>query len=457
TYQYNYYDKYDTNYNGGIYTSLQDSDRITNEIRLTSTTESRFQWMVGAFYENFKDGWDDRGIIPNLDTTKHWAYSQWRSCDLQTQGFPTQCPLPPLNNVWYNDVYSRDRTQLAIFGQVDYDLTDDLRFSFGARWFEYDRYTINDRQWPVGLPVEAILVEGEGASIEDGKESDTTFKVGLSYNLTDDKMVYALFSQGFRLGGRNNPKAVRENFVPENYKPDLLNNYEIGMKTEWLDRRLQINATVFYMDWEDIQLSFSSDQSGLWWLRGQDNGGGGDNTGVELDVLWQATDNLRLTFNGYTGDPQYTADYVTQEAVTLVQDGTNMPDSARHKVTVAADYILPDVFGGEMWLRYDYQYQSGMFSALWRADEANPLSPNYVPGSDYDVDSFSKSNFQVGYEKQSWSARLMVRNLFNERANTFTGSGAGFYADFWGHTGFGDTNNLSRPRTVSFKLTKRFD
>jgi iron complex outermembrane receptor protein len=457
TYAYNYYDKYDTDYNGGIYRSLQESERITNEIRLTSTTDSRFQWMVGAFFEDFEDGWDDRGDITGLNTTKHWRYTQWRSCDLEAQGFPVQCPAVDPDPTWYNDSYARDVSQIAVFGQVDYDLTDDIRLTAGLRWFEYDRYVVNDRQWPPGLPVEAILLDGEGASIEDGKESDTSVKLGISWSLSDDQMVYALFSQGFRTGGRNNPKAVRVNFVPEFYEPDKLNNYEIGLKSDWLNNQLQLNATVFYMTWDDIQLSLGSDQGGLWWLRGQANGGGGENTGAELDVIWQATDKLRLTANAYVGDPVYTADYITLEGVLEVSDGTSMPDSAREKVTLAADYMIPNVFGGEMWLRYDWFYQSEMYSALWRADEANPASPNYVPGSTYDVESFSKSNFQVGYERETWSARIMVRNLFDDRANTFTGSGASEYAEYWGHTGFGETHNLSRPRTISFKFTKTFD
>jgi outer membrane receptor protein involved in Fe transport len=455
--EYNYYDKYDTDYNGGIYRSFQDSDRITNELRLTSTSDSRFQWMVGAFYESFEDGWVDNGEIPNLESTKHWAYTQWRVCDLADQGFDVQCPAAPIGNSWYQDSYRRDRTQLAAFGQVDYALNDDWTLTAGVRWFEYDRYTVNDRQWPPGLPVEAILLDGEGASIEDGKEDDTTYKVGLSWSIDDSRMVYALYSQGFRLGGVNNPKAVRENFVPGVYEPDQVNNYEIGLKSDWLGRRLQVNATYFQMDWEEIQVSISSDQSGLWWLRGQINGGKGENTGAELDVLWRATDNLTLSFNGYTGDPEFTRDYITLEGVQWVTAGTSMPDSARHKMTVAADYVIPDLWGGDVWLRYDYQFQSEMFSARWRAEQANPNSPDYVEGADYDVDSFSKSNFQIGYERESWNARLMVRNLTDERANTFTSNGTGWYADYWGHTGFGDYHNLARPRTVSLKVTKRFN
>lgn len=457
-YAYNYYDKYDTEYNGGYATSWQDSERITNEMRLTSTTDSRFQWMVGAFFEDFSDGWDDNANIPNLTSTRHWEYTKWRTCDLQNQGYPTACPLPAATSEsWYRSHFMRDRSQVALFGQFDYDITTDLRVTVGARWFEFERNTIYDRQWPPGLPVEAILVEGETVSIDGGSDDDTTFKLGLSYNLDDDKMIYALFSQGFRLGGRNNPKAVREGFVPEEFQPDVLNNYEIGMKSEWMDGRLLVNATVFYLDWEDIQLSFSSDGQGLWWLRGQANGGGGENMGAEMDIVFQATENLMLNFHGYTGDPEYTANYINDEGSQLLTSGTKMPDSARHKFTLAADYRLPEFFGGDMWMRYDYQWQSELFSSLWRADSANPDSPDYEEGADYDVDSYHKSNFQIGWEKDDWTARLMIRNLTNENYNTFTDSGTGFYAEYWGHTGFGDTHNLARPRTISLKLTKRFD
>ncbi len=454
---YNYYDKYDTDYNGGIYRSLQESTRITNELRLVSTTESRFQWMVGAFYENFKDGWVDDGTIPNLDTTKHWRYTQWRSCDLVDQGFEgVQCPAPEVNNTWYQDSYRRDRSQIAAFGEVDYHFTDELKATVGVRWFEFDRFTVNDRQWPLHMPVEAILLDGESASIEDGKDSDTFWKFGLSWNLSEDQMVYALFSQGFRLGGHNNPKAVRVNFVDQLYDPDKLNNYETGIKSEWFNNKLQINASVFYMEWEDIQLSVRSDQNGLWWLRGQANGGGGRNLGIEVDFDWRATDNLRISGNFYKGDPYYTDDFITKEGILEMTARTQMPESATEKYSLAADYTIRDVLGGDVWLRLDGYYVGAMYSELWRADEANPASPDFVPGAKEDVDSFTKANFQMGYERESWAVTLFVRNLTNARANTFTDDGAGFYGNFWGHPGFGDTNNLARPRTTSLRLTYRF-
>ncbi|MEX2123851.1 MAG: TonB-dependent receptor [Woeseia sp.] len=456
TFDYNYYDKYDTGYNGSVTRSFQKAERISNEVRLTSTKESRFQWMIGAFYENHKDGWDDQSDAPNLGTTKSWRYTQWRSCDLAAQGYEgAPCPVPANpNNIWYRDVFDRDITQVAAFGEVDIHLTDQLKLTTGLRWFQYDRLAINDRQWPPGFPLEEILLDGESAAIEEGTEQNTAMKLGISWNVTDNHMVYTLFSEGFRLGGNNNSKAVRVNFVPATYEPDKLNNYEVGLKSEWLDNRLQLNATAFYMTWEDIQLSIQSDQ--LWWLRGQANGGGGRNLGFEVDIDWRATENLRLSGSVYKGDPYYTDDYVTPEGVVEMTAGTSMVGSSADKFTLALDYTFRDVIGGDLWLRYDTYYAGPLFSDLERADQANPNSPDYVEGADYDVDSFTKSNLQVSYERESWSATFFVRNLTNDRANTYTSSGDSWAAEYWGHGAFGDTHNLSRPRTYSVRFTKRF-
>jgi outer membrane receptor protein involved in Fe transport len=435
---------------------LQDATRITNELRLTSTGDSRFQWMVGAFYENNKDGWVDSGEIPNLTNTIHWDYTLFRSCQLEADGFPVDCPTAPLNDIWYIDDYARDITQIAAFGEVDYNLTDNLKLTAGLRWFEYDRLVVNDQQWPPGLPVEGILLDGESAFVEEGTESDTALKFGLSYTLDDDKMVYALYSEGFRLGGSNNAKAVRINFVPQNYNPDSLSNYEAGIKSEWFDNRLQLNATAFYMVWEDIQLVIESDQ--IWWLTGQVNGGGGRNLGFEVDFDWHVTQDLRLTGSAYAGDAYYTDDYVTPEGILEMSKYTQMPDSAANKYNLAVDYTFRNVLGGDMFVRFDGYYAGAMFSSLARADDANPLSPDYIPGSKENVDSFSKYNFQIGYTsgEGDWNAILMVRNLTDARANSFTGTGTKEYADYWGHTGFGATNTLARPRTISLKLTKNF-
>jgi len=115
-----------------------------------------------------------------------------------------------------------------------------------------------------------------------------------------------------------------------------------------------------------------------------------------------------------------------------------------------------------MFVRLDGYYVGAMFSSLSKADDANPNSPDYdptdIPSTIENVASFSKYNFQIGYTsgEGDWNAIVMVRNLTDARANSFTGTGTHEYADYWGHTGFGDTNTLARPRTISLKVTKNF-
>jgi outer membrane receptor protein involved in Fe transport len=99
-----------------------------------------------------------------------------------------------------------------------------------------------------------------------------------------------------------------------------------------------------------------------------------------------------------------------------------------------------------MFLRLDYQYMGPLFSDSEVAESGI-----------HDVDSFSMVNFQVGLEMENdWSLTLMVRNLLDERANTYTSDGQMDYAEYWGAPGYGNYHNLARPRTVSLRVAKSF-
>ena len=100
-------------------------------------------------------------------------------------------------------------------------------------------------------------------------------------------MVYLLFSEGYRLGGNNSARAADTGAVPFKYNPDKLNNYEAGIKSQWLDRRLTLNASLFLMQWNAIQLesSTSGATDGAWWKRGTINGGTGGDQGHRTQRL----------------------------------------------------------------------------------------------------------------------------------------------------------------------------
>lgn len=447
----NYYDLFDTNYNGSTYKSLQEAERYSNEIRLTSTTDSRLDWMIGGFYENVKDGWDDYSVIPNLEGTNSWAYGQQVACENAAFSYVT-CPLVLQpdpggeGDYWYRNLFEREITQIAAFGEVGYQITDQFHVQAGYRWFEFKRNTVTDDQWPPGLPVISSIGEGP-LQIQRGKDNNQVFKFSAQYDFDDDRMVYFTFSQGFRLGGTNSSKAVQTGLFETNFNPDKMNNYEAGIKSEWLDNRLQINANVFYMVWDDIQVTL--DDPDRWWINGQVNAEGGRNLGVELDFIWRVTENLKLNGNAYIGNPYFTGDYFDHEDTQIMQSGTPMPNASKQKFALGVDYTIPNIFeSADLYFRYDFIYRGGLYSELEQAFAEGP----------FDIESSTMSNLQVGLEiDNSTTITFMVRNLFNQRANTFTSYGAQEYGEEWGtQARYGPTLNLARPRTMSLKLMKKF-
>src|SRR5688572_18133987 len=164
-------------------------------------------------------------------------------------------------------------------------------------------------QVPRGLPANSDP-EANGLTSKS-RDSDTTFKFATEYHFNPDVMVYALYSEGFRLGGDNSQRAADTGLIPPNYGPDYLSNYEAGIKSQWFDNRLQLNLSAFLMDWEDIQLrvtSTSLSDSGAFWIEGNINGGNAEQKGVEFNGEWYATDRLNFQWSVFLASPEFTED-----------------------------------------------------------------------------------------------------------------------------------------------------
>lgn len=181
-----------------------------------------------------------------------------------------------------------DTDRLALYAQTDTAVTDSLRLSFGVRWERFEGDYRDNRG--VFHKTDEDLWGGQ---------------VALEYHLNEKQMIYGLVSRGYKPGGVNgvmgstivdpelNP-SVRD-FLSDNlaFETETLMNYEIGFKGSLVDERLRLRAAAFYMDRKDIQVK-------NWYNNGQefseflDNATRGDNSGVELEVEWLATDQLTL-------------------------------------------------------------------------------------------------------------------------------------------------------------------
>ena len=200
----------------------QKQSRFAQEVRLTSQGDSKLQWMAGAFYEEVTDQWIWGSMVPGLTDTPAWYYFNYYACG-SYYGTDVSCPLEE-TDFWYGEDYDRTVKQIAIFGEASYALTEKLKVTAGARWFEYDRALTEHSFFPLGLPPkyseDAYYFGGTDTSA--GKNSDNVWRFGAQYTINDDVMTYFNFSQGFRLGGTNGRKAAAAGFVPSKYEADTL-------------------------------------------------------------------------------------------------------------------------------------------------------------------------------------------------------------------------------------------
>ncbi len=443
-----YYPLYNTEYTFGTIFNDQHQDRFSQEIRLTSQSESRFQWMVGLFYEDVYDEWYYGAQNPDLMSTIGWEaanyYAYWWN---YYYNYDIQYPLAP-TIVGYSNTFRRSIKQTAVFGEISYQLTDAWTATLGARWFEYDRDEFDNWQFPEGLPPFGS-VDTDGSYIAQGKESDTVFKFSLQWDVTEDFMSYFLFSQGFRLGGFNSKRAADTGLVPLQFLPDKMDNWEIGFKSRWLDGKLQLNATAFLMEWEDIQLNNEGGVDQKWWLRGIINGETGENKGIEAEMTWWLTDSLLFQGSLTLTDPEYTKEFTRVDG-SVVPAGTVMPISPDEVLWFAVEYNFANwkPFDGNVWLRYDQNYTSAQWTSLDNAINEDPEGR---------LPSWSIANFQAGLALPSdWTFTFFIRNIWNEKAMAWLSNGGNYQSDWFGDPRWRNVRSYYPPRTIGLNVRKSF-
>ena len=174
--------------------------------------------------------------------------------------------------------------QIAAFGEVNFKFTDTLNFTAGARVSKID-YTGAQQ-------VSSVLLGGIGVnSTNSASDRPVTPRFVLNYQPSQDSLYYASAAKGFRPGGVNSvlPAVCTSSLpapVPSTFNPDSLWQYEIGSKQTLLDHRLQVNASIYYLQWKNIQ-QFVPLSCGLGFVPnlGEVTGKGGD---VEINWHWGA-------------------------------------------------------------------------------------------------------------------------------------------------------------------------
>ena len=248
------------------------------ELRLASPDEGRFRWLLGANYTRLRsrgvDGTFIEGIGDYIDANPG-----------QFGGRPGSELAP--GDLATRTVSSNRVTEKAIFGEASFDILDTLTLTVGGRLFEYK--TQPRLQY---LP-NANLIAPFDFSPAASKDSDFIPKVSLTYKPSDDFMIYALYSEGFRIGGANVYAAATPG-LPLTFESDTTKNYEVGTRFDFIDGAASVDLTVYHIDWGNIQARlFTPVNFDAYTI----NGGGADIDGIELSLTLRPTRNLTFASN----------------------------------------------------------------------------------------------------------------------------------------------------------------
>ena len=466
----------------GYREQFQEIKRFTQEFRLSGGGE-KIEWIAGVFYEDASDDWDFDSIAEGYGGSQ--GFANW----IEYWGIDSE----PTDGWWFSTSRT-DFEQTAVFGELTYHINEDWSVTVGGRWFDRTSKELYWSELPAGRRTPAsvdkhLCTDGQGAAgadcnggvapsgdngftFPDGGVKDFVPKFSVKYNIDDDKMVYALYSEGFRPGGSN--RARGNPFYPTKYDADFLKNVELGAKTRWADGRLQINATLFSMTWEDYQLevidpsnigcdnpgALAEPDCGQPWQKVITNLGDASSEGAELSITALPTERLELSLNltylkAETDDDLCTlrdGDDVCVQGLD-VPSGSTLPYAPELKGSLFAQYTWPtELFGArEAYVQFQWSYQDDSFNQV--EDVPIPFGPTDYGNNAPQVtqEGFDVADLKIGLVGNTWEANLSVRNIGDERGQIFHNTGQ--FDWFWG----GSRTSTIRPREFGVRFIKRWE
>jgi outer membrane receptor protein involved in Fe transport len=387
----------------------------SGEVRLTSQLDGAWNFLVGVYAED-------------LDDDAFYDY-RWQGTDLDANPFGDSFVGD------YRDV--RNLKQTAAFTEVSWEFLPKLTLTGGARFYDFKRRSQADTSGPLfGLESTAIRADASG----------DTFRANLSYKPNDDGLLYASWSQGFRLGkpqpglpaslcdvnndglidGASNVTLASTTML----ESDNVDNYEIGTKFNLFDNRLIISADIYRIDWKGVPFRVAApaqpDGCGLTYNA---NAGGARSEGVEFQANLHVTPALRVDFGASTIDASLTKDAPVLDAF----EGDRLPGSPKVNANLAVQYEF-DVVGYEAFVRADSIYVGRFFGDL----QESPIT---------EAGDYVKIDLSARVAINDFNVDLFVRNLTDRDDYSFRGtfdSGRSLYG------------YRLRPRTVGLQLGYNF-
>ena len=481
------------------YKEKTDSTRITHELRFNTPTDNVWRLTAGVFYDEQELNSVGKFNIASTEKFQNLAATLVGSEGINSNGGPFEPSISFVNDIQH------DIDQIAVFGQVEYDLTDDITATFGARWYEIqDTYKGSTTTVDVSGRLRAFGTQDPDAlaAIDDGvidaiangqlevdllddngtlTVDDIILKASVDWKVNEDILVFATYSEGFRppvtnrVGGglATNQTGAFENFrIPVYSTTDELDNYEFGIKGDFLDGILRVNATAFYSEISDLQTS-RYDPTNISFLVFTDNVGDAEIRGIDADLTWLATDNLIINAAFSVLDTELTSINDALDGIAPPV-GSKLPYSADFSGNIRAQYFYEleggltgyingsisytgdrlasmsmDAYALEDAAQLVYGAGTGLSiereAAVYEGVTYSDSNGETIQGGRYIQDSYILANLAFGITNDEWKAEIFIDNL--------TDKSAILYIDAQQYTPKIVSN---RPRTVGLRLSYDF-
>ncbi|MCX2983001.1 TonB-dependent receptor [Halieaceae bacterium IMCC14734] len=423
--------------------NADDGKRWTLEGRLATPSDSSSRWhgLVGFYYGKSERTTKFTSNVQDFADTPAFAYLNYYQADTDPSlnGLQAGAWTGSETDGWYGNIYESDIEQKAVFGEVTFDITERFAVTAGGRWYDIER------TWG---SLQTGIVEGAWSSFADdyvliddtvdSSESDFVPKLNTTFRITDENLIYATYSEGFRAGGGN---AVRSaSVLPRQYDGDTVKNFEIGTKNTLLDGALNLNLVIYHMQWDDIQIQVTDPTI---FALGFVNFPEAVIDGFEAEFAWMIAPGL--TFSGsYTHTKAEISEDATiineGELVAEVFKGQQLPITPENKAALALDYSFQSSFMGmEPYVRADYVYIGDSVNSLGIESIVFPVPPT-------EQSAYSLVNLRGGLSSDSWNFTLYVDNVTDEVAEQF-------YSNAYGSQ---QRLTINRPRTVGLNVRFSF-
>jgi outer membrane receptor protein involved in Fe transport len=407
------------------YETHTNPERWSNELRFNSRSGGRWHWVAGLYWEKTRD--EDSPTSTYYMPNQNYNGDAWHYQNSYYYTPLGSSSLPP--GVWYASTTRSDYLQTTEFANINFDVTQKLNIEAGVSHFHSDFKDYS--------PYAQFAPAATAPSLNEGSSHKVNARAGINYKVTDQAMLYAVFSQGFRDGGANDglPESCYAKGVPQEYIPDTLNNYELGWKTAWLDNHLVWNGATYLMNWKDLQTTIM-DVNICSVGPFNANVGQARIYGAESNIDYRINDNWSLqAAASYTDSHLISTTYPTFEGNV----GERLPFVAYFNWSGNIRYEHPLGTSLKWYGQFDIAHKGDMWNNL-HVEGSNGFPRTLQP-------AYTLMNLRFGFNPAvgNWRVELYCTNLTDKNAIVYT------------NTGNWDLRyTTNEPRVIGLRLSYRF-